>query len=315
MKLKSIYIGSIIAAATCLVSCEKETKEPLMPYPHDITFNELELGRFSFEIPASPIRSGSDEAGFITANVQALGGTSFNGFALSNKNYRSYPWTLSPDFAPGSLTPPQRQAAIDSARFSVYTSRPNRTENYLVGHAVNDQAFITLDQPAVVEHVLVANTTYTYLLNVYGSAYSGTLDAATQRYLLTGTAVRNPNIPSTAVADYGRWWLPGPDDTELIRLEGHRILTGNPTYVKLLIAGYQGNTETGVVEFFMATRPGGDPARPTASFTRADWYSVDLTSLGTVDKLVFRMDGSYKDGSGHLLSPPYFCLDGIRLRK
>src|SRR5690606_39036209 len=157
--------------------------------------------------------------------------------------------------------------------------------------------------------------TYVYLLSVYGSAYSGTLDPVTQRYSMTGNRIRNPNIPSPAVADYGRWYLPGPGDVELIRLDGHSVLSGDPGYIKLLISGYQGSTQTGEVEFFLAARPGGDPDRPTASFTRADWYRVDLTSLGTVDKLIFRMDGSYKDGSGNLLTPPYFCLDGIRLRK
>lgn len=315
MKLNSLYIFSFIASALLLGSCEKETKDALVPFPEDITFNELELGRFSFEIPSSSIRSGSSAAGFITANVQHIGGTSFNGFALSNKNFRSYPWTLSPDFAPGALSPAQKQAAIDSTRFSVYTSRPNMTQNYLVAHAVDDQAFITLEQPTVVEHVLVANTTYTYLLTTHGSVLSGTMDQATQRFLLTGTKVPNPNIPSPAVADYGRWWLPGPDDAELIRLDGHSALSGNPGYVKLLILGFQGGAQTGQVEFFLAVRTGGDPSRPTASFTRADWYSVDLTELGKVDKLLFRIEGSYTDASGNLLTPPYFCLDGIRLRK
>lgn len=313
---KSLNILFALVTALLLTACEDEVKDILIPYPEDITFNELELGRFSFSIPSDPLRAGDDNAGYIVANVSKNADGSFGGFALSNKNYRSYPWTLSPDFAPETpLTVEQRQEAIDSTIFSVYTTRPNHTENFLVGHAVDDEAYITLEQPSVVEHVLVANTTYNYLLNAYGSVYSGTLNPTTQAYLITGTKVRNPNIPSTAVTDYGRWYLPGPDGKDHIRLAGSSILSGNPGYVKLIITGYNGNTPVGVVDFWLAVQPGADPENPAWNFIRSDWFKVDLTSLGTVDKLLFTIESSYNDASGQQLTPPYFALDGIRIRK
>ena len=42
----------------------------------------------------------------------------------------------------------------------------------------------------------------------------------------------------------------------------------------------------------------------------ANWQWFDLTSLGSVDELVFTVDGSDKNASG-LLTPAYFCFDNL----
>ncbi len=328
-------------------SCTKEKKDVLIPYPNDINFNELQLGRFSYQIPNAPFEANGQQSGKIQVNVVNYPGGGYGGFALSNMNWRSYPWSLSPDFGPGGLSQSAIQKAVDSCIFSVYTTKPNKTENYLVGHAVGDDAFITLGQPGTVESVLVANTTYNYLLTSYGSVYSGSLNSATQAYSITGSKVRNIQIPNPSTTYYGRWYLPGPEGTDLIRLAGTEILekrskghaaadqarangkseaeaTADSTtaaagthhgYVKLVIEGYRNNTSTGKVDFLLAVQPQVDPANPGWSFVMGDWNPVNLTSLGQVDRLVFRMESSYKDNTGKMLTPAYFCLDGIRIKK
>ena len=327
-------------------SCKDEIKDVLIPYTTDVTFEDHQLDRFAYKVMAAPFKSGDANSGVVIVNAKP-DGNSFAGFALSNKNWRSYPWSLSPDFGPASPTPAQKATAIDSTIFSVYTTNPNKTNNFLVARVKGEDAFISLEKAAVVEHVLVANTSYNYLLAMYGSNYSGTLDAGTQHYLLTGTKVKNIQIANTSTAMYGRFNLPGPGDKNLIRLAGDEILAKRKAgsdaanaarvagkteteakadstaayaalvkgFVKLSITGSLGNKEGNTVNFWLALRPGVDPANPAYNFVMSDWNKVDLTSLGAVDKLVFKMSSSYKDDAGNDLTPPYFCLDGIRIRK
>jgi len=349
MKKNILYKLPAIALCSLLFfSCKKQHKDVLVPYPEDITFEEQTLDRFSFKIPDAPFKAGDNQSGFVTVNVKKNPDGSFSGFALSNKNWRSYPWNLSPDFVEqSSLTQQQIKASIDSTIFSVYTTRPNHTLNYLVGCVKDDDASITLDKPSVVEHILVANTTYNYLLETYGSVFSGTLNSATQEYSLSGTKVRNVQNPNTSTAMYGRFTLPGPGGTNLIRLAGVEILAKRAAgktaadaarsagktpsqvaadstaaanalsqgYVKLTVDGVKGGTVAGSVDYYLAIRPKVDPANPTLNYIAPDWFKVDLTSLGTVEKLVFHLSSSYQDINGNMLVPPYFCLDGIRLKK
>lgn len=296
-----------IISSIALFSCKKESKI-LIPYPEDITFEDQTLGRFAFNIPNAPFKSGNDKTGIATFNVKNNGDGTFSGFAVSNKNWRSFPWTLSPDFPPaGGLTPAKTKLAIDSCIFSVYTTITNQTNNFLVASVKDEDASFTLDKPTVVEHVLVANTTYNYLLETYGSVYSGTLDPITDQYLITGTKVKNINIANPSTLLYGRFTLPGPGGQNLKRLS-----TG---YVKLTVKGYNGASATGSVDFWLAVRLNADPANPTFNYILPSWNKVDLTALGTVNKVVFNLSSTYKDGLGNMLVPPYFCLDGIRLRK
>lgn len=345
---------TIITALFLIASCKKESKEILVPYPNDITFEDQQLDRFSFNIPSAPYSAGDEASGIITMNVKKEG-ASFSGFAVSNKNWCSYPWSLSPDFAPSTpLTAAQRQAAIDSTIFSVFTSfttttvKPNRTANFLVGNAKNNEAFITLSKPAVIEHILVANNTYSYLLAAYGSIYAGgTRNAATQQFSLTGTKVRNILNPNTSSAAFGRFYLPGPEGVDVAYLQGAEVLAKiqagreaaqaarqaektppqvtadslaaytalSKGFVKLTIQGFVGSKETGSVDYWLAIRPKVDPANPLLNIIRSDWNKVDLTSLGTVDKILFNITSSYTDTNGKSLLPSYFCLDGMRIRK
>lgn len=82
---------------------------------------------------------------------------------------------------------------MDSNIYSVYTRFPNANEIYAVACVKDDDAYFTLEKPAVVEHILVANTTYAYLAMVYGDQY-GTPEAP----------VANPNIPGVPTKkEYG----------------------------------------------------------------------------------------------------------------
>lgn len=340
-KLLVLTIGSSL-----LFSCGQTKRDILIPYPNDITFEDLSLDRFSYSIPNQPFKSGNDKTGIVTVNVKSNGDGTYSGFAMSNKNWRSYPWNLS-SFGALNITPEQKKSSIDSTIFSVYTTRPNHTETYLVGCVKDDDANITLSSPAIVEHILVGNTTYNFLLESYGSTYSGTLDAQTQQYSFDGTPVRNIMNPNTSTTMYGRFRLPGPGGANLIRLAGAEILAkmaagktaadaartaGKPAdqvvadstaaatatrkgFVKLTIDGYIGNVQTGAVDYWLAIRPGVDPENAELDYVAPDWFKVDLTALGTVDKLVFHLSSSYTDSNGKMLYPSFFCLDGIRLKK
>ncbi|MEJ2881320.1 DUF4465 domain-containing protein [Pedobacter sp. GR22-6] len=344
---KNIIIMLFAICSIALLSCEKDNKI-LIPYPEDITFEDQSLGTFTFNIPTAPFKSGNEKTGVVTLNVKNNGDGTFSGFALSNKNWRSFPWSLSPDFPPaGGLTPAKIKSAVDSCIFSVYTTTTNQTNNFLVASVKDEDASFTLDKPTVVEHVLVANTSYNYLLETYGSVYSGTLDANTQAYTIGGTKVKNINIANPATTMYGRFTLPGPGGQNLIRLAGDELLAkkaaGDAAYnaaiqqgktqaeaqaastaasaalskgfVKLTVKGYNGTTATGSVDYWLAIRPNVDPANPTFNYVAFNWSKVDLTALGTVSRVVFSLSSSYTDGTGKMLIPPYFCLDGIRLRK
>ncbi|MGY0425826.1 MAG: DUF4465 domain-containing protein [Polaribacter sp.] len=313
-----IRIATAILGLFWLSSCEDKV-ELRIPYPNDITFNELTLGRFTYEIPNAPFTAGNDKSGTITVNVTGTGSRNYTGFALSNKNWRSYPWNLSPDFAPsGGITAAEKQQSIDSTAFSVYTLGSNRTKNYLIGHAAGDDAFFTLNTPAVVEHVLIANTSYNFLLETYGSIYSGTYDKEdTQSYKIDGRKAQNISIPNRAFTRYGRFSLPAPNGVTAVRLRSNSILAKraagtaaaeairnaggteadakkdsiaaykslNTGYVKLSIEGYLNKTKTGDVDFYLAALPNTDPKHPDYNSILNDWAPEDLTSLGKVDKV------------------------------
>ncbi len=347
MKKIKLYKVVLFVTGLFFLSCTKIKRDVLIPYPDDILFEDQTLGTFTFNIPTAPFSSGDAKTGVVTMNVKNNGDGTFSGFAVSNKNWCSYPWGLSPDFGPATPTAAQIKAGVDSTIFSVFTTTPNRTNNFLVACVKDDDANITLANPGIVEHILVANTTYNYLLETYGTNYSGTLTATTQEYSLTGTKVRNIQNPNTSTLMYGRFRLPGPGGSNLVRLAGHEILekrkagkaaadasrlAGNtPTkvaadsvaaynafftgFVKLTVNGFRSGAATSSVDYWLAIRPNVDPANPTLNYIAPDWFKVDLTSLGAVDKLVFHLSSSYKDVSGNMLVPPYFCLDGIRLKK
>jgi hypothetical protein len=152
-----------------------------------------------------------------------------------------------------------------------------------------------LESPAVVEHILVANTTYVYLALVYGDQY-GTEEEP----------VANPNIPGSANKK-GVWYTNVPGGVK-------KMVNEDKDYYKLIVTGYNGDTKTGEVEFYLCTRK-GDPNHPDWSLVINDWYKVDLSSLGVVSKVVFHVASSdIEERTGRMRTPPYFCLDGIRIK-
>ncbi|MEP1488897.1 MAG: DUF4465 domain-containing protein [Algibacter sp.] len=353
MKFSPKYILAISCIAL-FVACDDEL-ELRVPYPNDITFNELSLDRFSYEIPDASFDIGDSKTGVITVNVVNSGNGDYNGFAISNKNFRSFPWNLSRDYAPaGELTPAEVQKSIDSTAFSVYTTDLNRTENYLVGNTKGDNAYFTLAKPGVVEYVLVANTTYNFLLATYGSTYSGSYDLTTRLYKFEdGNPRPNPNVPNTGRTT--TYKLPAPGGFFASRLSGHFALwntaeaekageaarqealdngateeEAQAAYdaawderdtnslpqgeVKLIIEGFLNGNSTGSVDFYLAVLEGVDPLNPDFQFIQNDWRRVDLSSLGEVDKVLFKMTSSYVHANGDMVYPTTFCLDGIRLQ-
>ena len=68
------------------------------------------------------------------------------------------------------------------------------------------------------------------------------------------------------------------------------------------------------MEFYLCTQK-GDPNHPDWSLVINDWYIVDLSSLGVVSKVVFHVASSdIEERTGRMRTPPYFCLDGIRIK-
>ncbi|PKO99994.1 MAG: hypothetical protein CVU13_00360 [Bacteroidetes bacterium HGW-Bacteroidetes-8] len=158
----------IAVALLSLASCTDKS-ELLVPYPNDITFNELTLASYTHNIP-----SGGFTSGAVRFNTIKRGDGTYSGFAYSNQNNRSFVWT-------------DTKAARDTNIMSVYTAYRNMTEVYAVACADNEtDTYFTIDKPTVVEHILFANNTYNYLAMNYGAN--------------SGTSIANPNIPSAPKA-------------------------------------------------------------------------------------------------------------------
>lgn len=266
---------SILAAGFLLFSCDDDL-ELKVPYPDNITFEELTLPtRFTHEIPDG----GFSVRGLNFNTVKSSDGQLEGGFCYSNRSNRSFVWTNTPE-------------AIDSIRYSVWSTRPNNTGTYLVCHPNGDEAYFTLDKAQTIEYMLVSNTTWAYLAMNYGDTY-GTLEEP----------VANPNVPSKPK---GVWhtYVPG----------GVNKFAEND-FLSLIVKGYNNGSETGTVTFDLACKKGHNTAHPEWNYILTDWTKMELSSLGTVDKVVFYIDSSDKDGQGKMRTPSWFCLDGIQLKK
>jgi hypothetical protein len=352
MKEKYLYNLTLLLTMSFFIgACSDETKESSIEYPNDVIFNELDVTPFTHKIPDAAFTSTAYRNGSITFNAKKNADGSHTGFALSSRNYRSYPWSLSVPHGYTNPTPVQTQEAVDTCIYSVFSGTyPNQLGTFAVVRVEGDEAYFTLDKPRIVEHILVANTTYNYLLLNYGSRYSSTLDATTQAYLPTQAngniaQVQNPSIPDASASKFGVWYLPTAHG-DLIRLDGQQILykrqkgheaaevaraEGKPEsvavsdsttaaasvvsgYFKLTAKGFKSGTATGSVDYYLATRTKVAPD-PYSNWNIIQnfWAKMELSSLGEVDKVVFYLDSSDKDQNGNMRTPPYFCIDGIRL--
>ncbi len=145
-----------------LVSCEKErTPDKMGPifYPTDMLFEDLKLDRLSFRIPDGDIKTGP--ATFkVTRN-----GTDWSGFAISNKNLRSFV---------------AKESFLDSTKFSAYTGNITHAGgNFLVVKSNDEDAQVTFSKPLQVQQLLVAPTTFLYQAMMYGDS---TLSAGKRVY-------------------------------------------------------------------------------------------------------------------------------------
>lgn len=83
---------------------------------------------------------------------------------------------------------------------------------------------------------------------------------------------------------------------------GKKFSTGD--WFKVIITGYYNNNVTNKVEYYLADFRNGK------SFMLKVWEQVDLSSLGSVDKVTFTFDSSDKSGDW-LNTPSYVCIDNI----
>lgn len=81
----------------------------------------------------------------------------------------------------------------------------------------------------------------------------------------------------------------------------------DPDYLLLRIEGFAGASSTGFVDFYLADFRFADNS---LDYVVSDWTWVDLSSLGSVDRLLFTMDSSNKDAWG-INTPAYFAMDNL----
>ena len=83
---------------------------------------------------------------------------------------------------------------------------------------------------------------------------------------------------------------------------GKKFSTGD--WFKVIITGYRDGNTTGTVEYYLSDFRNGN------TFMLKNWEKVDLSSLGSVDKITFTFDSTDKSG-GWLNTPSYACIDNI----
>ncbi|MBE6246475.1 MAG: DUF4465 domain-containing protein [Bacteroidales bacterium] len=320
MKILKYTLGLVLAGFLA-VSCEDQVHDSKLAFPNDVTFNEeensldIQVPELDFVQLDAPFTARAYEYGTITMNAKKKADGTHVGFALSNKNYRSYPWCNSKPHGSDNVPASVLKEATDTLLYSCYSgSYPNQLKNFAVARVEGEEAYFTIDKPRQVEHVLISHCTFNFLALSYGSVYSSNLDSKTQVYLEEKdgklATVRNPNIPDNASSKYGVWYL--PDYYDFGEGEPFVRMLSNPNkakaYVKLIATGYNGGTKTGTAEFYVAVRTGVAPAPYDKwNMVQGGWAPWDLKALGTVDKVVFTIDSSEKIA-------PYFCIDGIRLK-
>ena len=79
-------------------------------------------------------------------------------------------------------------------------------------------------------------------------------------------------------------------------------------WFRLTVRGLLGSSETGAVDFYLADFRFANSAD---DYILSSWAFIDLTALGTVDKLRFALTSS-DTGSYGMNTPAYFALDNLR---
>jgi len=158
-----------------------------------------------------------------------------------------------------------------------------------------------------------------------GIVCSSKQDSVTAGYANQYSAITAKGAASSS--KYGVVYAPGsfvvlPTDGEVVTIKS--IMLTNSTYAykdmkngsqfgkkfttgdwfKVIITGYINKSVTGTVEYYLADFRNGK------SFMLKTWEKVDLSSLGSVDKVTFTFDSTDKSG-GWLNTPSYVCIDNI----
>ncbi len=247
----------------------------VIPHATNITFDEVAPPqRFSHVIT----QGGFDVQG-IHFNAVSSGNQLTGGFCASNRSMRSLTWTGT-------------EAAVDSMRYSTFSTRPNTTGTYLVCHVNGDDAFFTMSQPRVIEYILVSNTTWAFNAMSYGDAL-GTEEEPKE----------NPNVPSKPK---GVWQTYVPGGVKKFEQGDYFTLTAK---------GFNQGRETGSLTFDLSCKKGHNANNPAWDYIVNNWTRFDLAGLGAVDKVVFYLDSSDKDEQGRMRTPSWFCLDGMQLQQ
>lgn len=82
-------------------------------------------------------------------------------------------------------------------------------------------------------------------------------------------------------------------------------------FLLLTITGYNNaNAETGSVEFYLADYR---PEEIVEKYIISEWNEIDLSDLGNVSSIEFKLSSSVDENSGFEM-PLYFCLDNLKIR-
>ena len=255
---KKLLYGLLLTLGLGFTACSDDI-DLVMPYPTNITFENLEIkDRFTHVVPDG----GFSTDGLNFNTVKAADGQLAGGFCYSNRSMRSYVWN-------------NDVQSIDSMRYSIFTAKPNDTGKYLVCHVSGDDAYFTLDRPKVISYMLVGNTTWAYYAMLHGDTYAGE----------EGKPVANPYVPSKPE---GIWHSYVPGGVK-------KFADGD--YLTLTAKGFNGGKETGTVQFDLACKKGHNTANPAWDYIVTNWWKMELSDLGTVDKVVFYLDSSDKNES------------------
>ena len=275
MKRTGIYTILALAMTSMVSTSCSDDIDLVIPHATNITFDEVAPPqRFSHVIT----QGGFDVQGI---HFNAVSGRNqlTGGFCASNRSMRSLTWTGT-------------EAAVDSMRYSTFSTRPNTTGTYLVCHVNGDDAFFTMSQPRVIEYILVSNTTWAFNAMSYGDAL-GTEEEPKE----------NPNVPSKPK---GVWQTYVPGGVKKFEQGDYFTLTAK---------GFNQGRETGSLTFDLSCKKGHNANNPAWDYIVNNWTRFDLAGLGAVDKVVFYLDSSDKDEQGRMRTPSWFCLDGMQLQQ
>ncbi|HEY1120386.1 MAG TPA: DUF4465 domain-containing protein [Haloferula sp.] len=164
----------------------------------------------------------------------------------------------------------------------------------------------------------LGNTTTPGFENQYSSFTGGGIGGSGNFVMASGSAVAGQEGPTinlssaTDLTGLGAWFTNATYAALSMRDgDGFSEKFGgadgsDPDYLVLTIHGYNGATSTGSVNFYLADFRGDS----SSDYIVDEWKWVDLSALGTVDKLTFSFD-SNDQSFGYLNKPSYFAMDNF----